>query len=228
MASPLHYAASQRLEALQSLPVRSSAGLRREQLVKIAAHIVECEGLDALRHARIAELAGCARPLVYNYFPRRGDILIAISEAFYQRLAERFSCEEQYRALQGALEGSPEAALEMQRLIWDVLDEFGCAGMLLRCSPEISDELRQYHGELRQRHEHRWLRYFEALGLAPLRAQLLLDNCSAISKNAALAYLNGSLAREDSIRLVQGQLAALVRCEIRAARAAAGEARKAS
>ena len=59
-------------------PLESAAESRRRQLLAVAAHIVETEGYEALRMPRVAELAGCARALVYRYFPRRQDFLIAL------------------------------------------------------------------------------------------------------------------------------------------------------
>lgn len=210
--------ARQRLRELSTAQPRSSSELRREQLVKIAAYVVEFEGLDALKHARIAELAGCARPLVYNYFPKKSDIYLAISEAFYQRLEQRFSCEQQYQAVKGVVDRSIDSAeaIAMESVIWEVVDEFGCAGLILRCVPEINEAFREYHQELVQRYENRWLRYFQELGIGGLPAKLLLDNCVAICKNIALAYSDGQLGREQAIAMVIQQMSALIRQQVRA------------
>lgn len=208
--------ARRRLRDIEQLQ-RPTGEWRREQLVQIAAYIIEFEGVDELRHARIAELAGCARPLVYRYFPRKSDIYIAISEAFYQRLEERFSCEEQYRVVLGVLDGGSEDALTMESLVWDVIDEFGCAGLILRGVPEINETFREYHEELKRRHEYRWLRYFEELGLSATRAALLLENCIGIVRNVARAYTDGEFDRDTSLSLVLGQMAALIRCDVASA-----------
>lgn len=205
-----------RLRAIESLSQRAaSREERREQLIKVAAYIVEFEGIDALKHARIAELAGCGRPLVYSYFPRKSDIYLAISESFYQRLEQQFSCEEQYQAVQGALSGNSELSSSLESLIWDVIDEYGCAGLILRCVPEINEDFRAYHEELKARFEHRWLRYFLELGLNDLAAELLLDNCTAITKNFAMAYVRGELTRSESLSRVLGSMGSLIKHNVK-------------
>ena len=128
--------AAQHRQTLQTLNQRASREERREQLIKVAAYIVEFEGIDALKHARIAELAGCGRPLVYSYFPQKSDLYFAISESFYRRLEERFTCEEQYQAIKGFLAGDHSLSTRLEGLIWDVIDEDGCAGLILRTVPE--------------------------------------------------------------------------------------------
>ena len=65
---------------------KDAADLRREQLVDIASRLIEVEGIDAVKHTRIAKLAGCTRSLVYHYFPKRSDIFAGINARFYQKL----------------------------------------------------------------------------------------------------------------------------------------------
>ena len=213
MAQP---AQQQRLNAIESLNYRAAnREERRVQLIKVAAYIVEFEGIDALKHARIAELAGCGRPLVYSYFPQKSDIYLAISESFYQRLEQQFSCEEQYQAVRGALSGDSELSSSLESLIWDVIDEYGCAGLILRCVPEINEDFRAYHEELKTRFEYRWLRYFLELGLNELAAELLLDNCTAITKNYAMAYVRGELSRAESLVKVLGSMGSLIKHNVK-------------
>lgn len=216
--------ADERLRRLQALAPRAAGEQRREQLVRIAAYIVECEGIDALRHARIAELAGCARPLVYNYFPKKSDLYIAITEAFYQRLDQQFSCEEQYRAVLGVLAGDWRATPAIAALVQEVLDEYGGAGLILRTIPEVNEAFREYHEQLAERYENRWLRYFLELGLSGLRARLLLENCISVARNAVQALAAGDLHRDEALDLALGNMAALIRHETHRARqgAAAG------
>lgn len=206
----------ERLNAIDSLSQRAgSREERREQLVKVAAYIVEFEGIDALKHARIAELAGCGRPLVYSYFPQKSDIYLAISEAFYQRLEQQFSCEDQYLAVQDALSGNDAMSASLESFIWDVIDEYGCAGLILRCVPEINEDFRSYHHQLKERYEYRWLRYFLELGLDATAAELLLDNCTAISKNYAMAYVRGELTRSESLARVLGSMGSLIKHNVK-------------
>ena len=213
-ASPAPSAAQQRLALIGHLNQRASREERHTQLVKLASYIVEFEGLDALKHQRLAELAGCGRPLIYSYFPRRSDIYIAVSEAFYQRLDAAFSCEQQYSGLVSGLSGDGRLSAEMEALIWDVVDEYGCGGLILRCIPELNEDFQQYQQTLISRYEYRWLRYFDALGIGDNAARLLLENCTAITKNYALAYGRGELDRPAAISAVLKSLAALISAEL--------------
>lgn len=206
--------AAQHRQTLQTLNQRASREERREQLIKVAAYIVEFEGIDALKHARIAELAGCGRPLVYSYFPQKSDLYFAISESFYRRLEERFTCEEQYQAIKGFLAGDHSLSTRLESLIWDVIDEYGCAGLILRTVPELNEDFQNYHRELVSRYEYRWQRYFSELGADELSARLLLDNCTAVTKNFALAYRRGELDRETSLKRTLSALGALVQNDI--------------
>ena len=201
---------------LQTLNQRASREERREQLIKVAAHIVEFEGIDALKHVRIAELAGCGRPLVYSYFPKKSDLYFAISESFYLRLEASFTCDEQYQAIRGFLAGDSSRTTQLESLIWEVVDEYGCAGLILRTVPELNEDFQNYHRELVSRYEFRWQRYFLELGADALAARLLLDNCTAITKNFALAYRRGELDRETSLKRTLASLGALVQSEMQA------------
>lgn len=202
--------AQQRLAVIGRLNQRASREDRHAQLVKLASYIVEFEGLDALKHQRLAELAGCGRPLVYSYFPRRSDIYIAVSETFYQRLDAAFSCEQQYSGLVSGLSGDSRLSAEMEALIWDVIDDYGCGGLILRCIPELNEDFQQYQQTLTARYEYRWLRYFSELGIDDHSGRLLLENCTAITKNHALAYGRGELDRPAAIARVLKSLAALI------------------
>ena len=212
--SPALSPAQQRLALVGRLNQRASREERHTQLVKLASYIVEFEGLDALKHQRLAELAGCGRPLIYSYFPRRSDIYIAVSEAFYRRLDAAFSCERQYSGLVLGLSGDGRLSAEMEALIWDVVDEYGCGGLILRCIPELNEDYQQYQQTLVSRYEYRWLRYFDALGIGDNAGKLLLENCTAMTKNYALAYGRGELDRETAISRVLKSLTALIRVEL--------------
>lgn len=68
---------------------------RREQLLEAAFQIVKTEGTDALTLARVAERAGVTKPIAYEHFGTRANLLIAM----YQEYAER-----QDNAMRAALE----------------------------------------------------------------------------------------------------------------------------
>jgi DNA-binding transcriptional regulator YbjK len=72
------------------LPLEPHDERRRSQLIRAAAFVIENEGLDAMRPPRVADVAGCAR-----YFPKRANLLVAVTEEFDQLLQERLAPAEQ-------------------------------------------------------------------------------------------------------------------------------------
>ena len=89
---------------------KDAADLRRGQLTDIASHLIESEGIDAVKHSRIARLGGCTRSLVDHYFPRRSDIFAAINARFYEPLDALIPVAEQQSALEENLDGSKESS----------------------------------------------------------------------------------------------------------------------
>src|SRR4029453_5265946 len=63
-------------------PLASQGERRRAHLLAVAAHLIVVHGVDAVTHAAVADVAGCARTLVYRYFPSREDLLYAILTEF--------------------------------------------------------------------------------------------------------------------------------------------------
>lgn len=68
------------------MPLESQAERRRAQLIRIAAALIETEGIDAVTMASVAELAGCTRTQVHRYFAKREDLLAAVVHDFNDRL----------------------------------------------------------------------------------------------------------------------------------------------
>ena len=106
---------------LDGLALEPHGDRRRRQLVRVAAHIIEDEGVDSLRMPRVAEIAGCARSLVYRYFPRREDLFFAVISEWYERLEERMTPETQAAKMRAL--GEPATALPL-RYRW--LHPSGC------------------------------------------------------------------------------------------------------
>ncbi|MHC4065418.1 MAG: TetR/AcrR family transcriptional regulator [Planctomycetota bacterium] len=193
---------------------RRAADLRRSQLLEVAAEIIEHEGADALRPAHVAELAGCTRTLVYHYFPRREDLLIAIAADFYASLDERLSREDQARAIPAAAHGDFTTAQDLHEAIWDLIEEKGPAASILRATPEVSAEFATYLGTIREQYESRWLQDFIDLGLSPTEAAICLDLSIATTKTLAQYWLKGEISREEAVQTQMRSLIAILRATL--------------
>ncbi|TLF67211.1 TetR/AcrR family transcriptional regulator [Nocardia asteroides NBRC 15531] len=69
----------------RTAPARMSKAARREQLLDTALAVVGDRGSDGLTLVTLAEAAGVSRPIVYDHFGTRPDLLLAL----YRRLDER-------------------------------------------------------------------------------------------------------------------------------------------
>ncbi len=178
---------------------RSTAEIRRDQLLEIARRVIETEGVEALRPTRVAELAGCTRPLIYQYFPRREDIFIAITEELYTALDAGVSVDTQAGVVGSAARGDVGPAREVLARLWEHIDAKGPAALILRSTPEISSDFRAYLERIRESHEKRWLRGFFELGMDEPRAELMLEMFITTMKVLALQHLAGRIDRETAI-----------------------------
>lgn len=177
---------------------RTTAELRRDQLLDIARKIIETEGVEALRPTRVAELAGCTRPLIYQYFPRREDIFIAITEELYAAL-NGVGEELQVGVIPSAAKGDVEPARMVIERLWQYIDHRGPAALILRSTPEISSDFSSYLRRLRQSYERQWLQGFMDLGMDEARAELMLEMFITIMKVLAMQHLDGRLDRDTAI-----------------------------
>lgn len=178
---------------------RTTAELRRDQLLEIARKIIETEGVEALRPTRVAELAGCTRPLIYQYFPRREDIFIAITEELYVALDMGVEEGEQLGVIPAAAKGDGDPARVIIRRLWEHIDAKGPAALILRSTPQISADFRGYLARIRESYELRWLKGFLDLGLDAAQADLMLEMFVTVMKVLALQHLNGEIDRNTAI-----------------------------
>jgi AcrR family transcriptional regulator len=183
---------------------------RRRQLVEIAARLVEREGVDAVRIPLVAELAGVGRTAIYRYFPRREDLLVAVSADFDERLRERIEPGEFVAGLLALREETggemPGSTSRLFEAIWDVLDERGPAGLILRAhSAAHADEDRT--PDLVDRFRAQWI----AVGLPALESTLISDTANAILTRLYTSVRRGEIDRKAAIQLGYRTLVALVR-----------------
>lgn len=67
---------------------RTTPEVRRELLLDVAESILAAQGSDALRMDNLARTAGVTRPVVYEHFSNRDDLIVALLERHGRRLSE--------------------------------------------------------------------------------------------------------------------------------------------
>jgi AcrR family transcriptional regulator len=179
---------------------------RRRQLLEVAAHLVESEGPDAVRMPRVAELAGCARTLVYRYFPQREDLLAGIAADFYARLNARIGAEEHALGIAALADPDTERAWSRSRAVleatWDAVDDLGPGGLVLARSALAAPKARgrQRSGTGREL-ERRWFGPLREQGLSEPACAVALEAAIALTHALLMQHRAGALARDQAIAL---------------------------
>ena len=198
-------------------PLEPHGERRRRQLVRAAAHIIEFEGLHALRMPRVAELAGCTRTLVYRYFPSTDDLLNAVASEYYAALEERLDHEAQRRAVQRRRDGaSPgedvfEATLTMLDCVFDVVTELGLAGLMLRGSLHLGEATRSYLTQRSERFSTHWIEPMRRSGLSPLHAALVTEAGIALLVELVHRWQRDEISRNQAMALSRTCFVGLIR-----------------
>ncbi|MBT8151589.1 MAG: TetR/AcrR family transcriptional regulator [Gammaproteobacteria bacterium] len=192
---------------------QDQADLRRSQLIDIAARLIDEEGIDAARYARIAKEAGCTRSLVYHYFPKVTDLHAQIAERFYEKLSSHVNAPEQPRAAIEKYTGSssnPET-ITIFGAVFDLFEENGIAPLILRYNAELNPDYAPNS-------EQKW--YFEGLfasilednfSIPSLQSALFIEYCFNIVKTCFLYYRNGRMTREQAIEEIDTTINQLIR-----------------
>ena len=204
-------------EKLASSPLEPHGERRRRQLVRAAAHIVEFEGLHALRMPRVAELAGCTRTLVYRYFPSTDELLIAVASEYYAALEERLDHKAQLRAVQRRRDGPRpsedafEATLTMLDCVFDVVTELGLAGLMLRGSSHLSEATRTYLTQRSESLSAHWIEPVRRTGLSPLHAALIAEAGIALLVDLVHRWQRDEISRDQAMALSRTCFVGLIR-----------------
>ena len=165
------------------------------------------EGIDAVKHTRIARLAGCTRSLVHHYFPKRGDIFDAINARFYERLDSLMSVEAQQQAVRENLDGSKANSLALFAMLVDLLDDGGWSSLILRCTPELAADFASRSGSLHQEYEMRWISVIaDRFSMSRLDSELFYQYSINIAKTIFLFYRKGLLSKQETIEKMDESL----------------------
>ncbi len=196
-------AASTGLDKLQ----KDAADLRRDQLLDIATRLIELEGIEAVKHARIAKLAGCTRSLVYHYFPKRSDLFAGVSARFYERLDAVIPVEAQQAALRQNLEGDKDSSLALFGLLFDLLEDGGYGSLILRTTPELHGDFASEDDPLHDDSELRWIGVIaDRFGMSPVDGELFFQHSLNITKTIFLFYRRGQLSKTEAVEKIDTTL----------------------
>jgi AcrR family transcriptional regulator len=181
----------------------SSAKRRRRQLTRVASNLIEVEGVNAVQMDRIAELAGCSRPLVYRYFRGRDELLAAVLDDFGSDLDERLDAGAQSKGFdalsQGSIGGAP--AVELLSSIWDCVAECGMGGWVLRTTADLDPNLHERLQPSFDNFHQRWVEPMTAGGMTELEASLVFRAASAMVTELLRRWRAGTLKRDAAIAL---------------------------
>src|SRR5262245_58955782 len=176
-----------RIGALRALEPQRDR--RRRQLLEVAARLIVAEGVEAARMARIADLAGCARPLVYHYFRTREELLLALVLDAEERFERAGLWPEIDRAIRSLASSDPaqlEAAERFFRLPWIEARDAGIlAGLTLRVRLHTSRDFAGHVEGVRERSGARWRRPLRELGLSEEEASAV-EECAVALVGRAL------------------------------------------
>ena len=169
------------------------------------------KGVAAVTHAAVAKLAGCARSLVYRYFPRQEDLLYSLLSTFDDMLVERMTFDETVAgvvAMKDARRGHvPAATRALFENLWMPDDwepaelEFRLACVILMRDSNLRTVLGEHDTELQRSVEARLSAPLQGLGLSEIEASIMIDSMLSVMQHVARAAREGSLTREEALEL---------------------------
>jgi AcrR family transcriptional regulator len=189
-------------------PLESQAERRRAQLLAVTAHLVVTSGVDAVTHAAVAEAAGCARTLVYRYFPSRTDLLYAVPNEYVANLGRRISSEDAAAGIMALAKSRPgripTAALELSERVWDFewtrdALELRMAMLVLTADRDLAPEWERRRADSQDITETQLVDPLRQLGLEPTEIAVVRDTMLRGYFHATAAALAGDMSREEAV-----------------------------
>ncbi len=188
------------------------AARRRAQLIRAVAHLVVTQGVNAVTHASVAKIAGCARSLVYRYFPQREDLLYSLLSTFEAELSERFVFEDEIAGLLSMKDVRPgyvpAATRDFIDKLWKEEDwersrlEFRLASVILMRHSGLTTALGAHSIELQQSMQRRFLGPLQRLGLTTVEAGIVVDAMFSVMHHVTKATLEGEMTPDEALELL--------------------------
>ena len=193
---------------MEPIRLEPQAERRRASLLAATARVIATASVDAVSHASVAEVAGCARSLVYRYFPRRQDLVYALLEAAREERSKRVTADDVDAWLLGLtrVRGRriPAVVRDYLERIWRADDwvpsvlEFRLAVVTLARDPRLAVMLGEHAADQRHAREISLMQPLIRLGLTPWQARLVAEIMLTIEQQTCRAGLAGELTREDA------------------------------
>lgn len=177
----------------------TGAELRQAQLLEVAKEIILSEGVEALRHATVADRAGVTRAVIYRYFPKQSDFFLAISNEFIEALKQRLSIDKQIEAVRSSVGGNQAAANHYFDVVFSVLEEKGAASLMLLMEPDLNPRLKSLWGEFRENEYAEWLHRSAGINLAPIDREVLIQVGKMTTLTLYKHYRAGDLSRNQAV-----------------------------
>lgn len=185
------------------LPRDEQATERRRQFVRIASELIEEGGVDAVTLPGVTDRAGCARTLIYRYFPTREDLLVGVIDDYFERLDERVPEGAQRTAIAGFIAASareePKSLQDLVAVFWDVQIAAGLGGAILGTTPFLSADVRSRVAAARRPYERRITDPLRVAGLSAHEADTAVDAMIGSFVALALRARRGEIPRDEAI-----------------------------
>ncbi|HEY0946278.1 MAG TPA: TetR/AcrR family transcriptional regulator [Opitutaceae bacterium] len=179
---------------------------RRRQLLDVAWRLVRKEGTDALTLGRLAEASGVTKPVVYDHFPTRPALLVALYEEFDAR---------QIALMDSALEaGQPtlagRAAVIASAYVECVLSqgrEIPGVIAALASSPELEKVRRESEAVFMEKCRVILAPFCKGGEITPARLRAMLGAAEALSYAAASRQITAAEARDELVETIRAMVA---------------------
>ncbi|MGY8527006.1 TetR/AcrR family transcriptional regulator [Paracidovorax citrulli] len=174
---------------------------RQRQLLDCAWKLVTEEGTDALTMGRLAEVAGVAKPVVYDHFGTRNGLLAALYQDFDARqtaiidaaiAASRPTLKEKARVIAASY---VDCVLTQGREMPDVLSA-------LNGSPELAALKRQYQQAFIEKCREILAPFAGPHGVSNAGLWAMLGAADSLSQAVAVSALTEEQARDELIETI--------------------------
>jgi AcrR family transcriptional regulator len=198
-------------EAFRMDSPAEQAERRRKQLIAVVAHLVVTRGVAEVSHASVAKVAGCARSLVYRYFPRQEDLLYSLLSAFSEELGRRMTLDDEIAGVLGLAAvrpGSiPLATQQLFNRLWQPEDwerpqlQFRLACVILMRDSNLRSVLGAHNRELQDSVARHLEHPLTTLGLRPIEVAIFIDSMLSVMDHVIRAAWAGEITHDEAAHL---------------------------
>ncbi|WP_086819172.1 TetR/AcrR family transcriptional regulator [Allokutzneria sp. NRRL B-24872] len=180
---------------------RMTRDARRAQLLELATELIIERGVDGFSTNELARRAGISNPLLFHYFPTRGDIVLEVVSATIEDLVERVRPNPELSPIDQLTEGLSRYVGYVERTRNGYLS-------LVRGAAAADADLRAVVDSSRTRIAGYFTDSLTAAGIEVDAAlSLLVRGAVAFVEEIALHWVSGpQLDREDLVELLRDSL----------------------